>query len=208
MNTSKNNSKTNNRANLVEAIKDIGSSTAQSLSNDLVKETSNDFIRELLGIKKAPKRSGDLIPGESLEFSEVFSGKANETEKYKKQIILERNISQETSAYSEKRTNELRMQLKTIQEEVIKLAGSTQNLAKETQIAAMQVVVEPGEYHLTFFEKILEFIRSFRKKIDNASMWMNSSNKRAEKKNYWSTYKKKGSSFLLSPDHYLQRSAG
>jgi len=54
----------------------------------------------------------------------------------------------------------------------------------------------------------LEFMKSFRKKIEDAQIWLHASNKRAEKKNFWSTYKKHGSKFLLSPDHYLQRSAG
>jgi nicotinamide mononucleotide adenylyltransferase len=54
----------------------------------------------------------------------------------------------------------------------------------------------------------MEILKSSRQKIDQASVWMGSANKRAEKKNYWSMFKKKGSSFLLSPDHYSQRSAG
>jgi len=61
---------------------------------------------------------------------------------------------------------------------------------------------------LIFFEKIIEFIRNFRKNIDSASTWLQSSNKRAEKKNFWAMYKKKGSSFLLSGESYSQRSAG
>jgi hypothetical protein len=72
----------------------------------------------------------------------------------------------------------------------------------------VEVPNNPGIYHVIFFEKILEFLKSFRQKIDQASVWLGSANKRAEKKNYWSMFKKKGSSFLLSPDHYSQRSAG
>lgn len=88
------------------------------------------------------------------------------------------------------------------------MAVSTQNLAEQTQIAVIQAPTKPGIYHIVFFQKILEFLQSFRKKVDLAATWLQSSNKRAEKKNYWAMYKKKGSSFLLSPDHYLQRSAG
>jgi hypothetical protein len=72
----------------------------------------------------------------------------------------------------------------------------------------MEIPANPGVYHINFFEKLLSFMQSFRKKIDEASIWLGTQNKRAEKKNYWSMYKKKGASFLLAPDHYLQRSAG
>lgn len=103
---------------------------------------------------------------------------------------------------------ELRAQLQAITVEITKLAATTGNLATQTEIAMVEVPVNPGIYHVIFFEKVLEFLQSFRKKIDEASVWLDSTNKKAEKKNYWSMYKKKGSSFLLSPDHYLQRSAG
>jgi len=72
----------------------------------------------------------------------------------------------------------------------------------------IEAPAQPGVYHIVFFQKVLEFLTSFRKKIEEAATWLSATNKRAEKKNYWSMYKKKGSSFLLSPDHYLQRSAG
>jgi len=72
----------------------------------------------------------------------------------------------------------------------------------------LTVPANPGIYHLNLFTEILNFLQSFRKGIDETAVWLTSCNKRSEKKNYWSTYKKKGSSFLLSPDHYLQRSAG
>jgi hypothetical protein len=72
----------------------------------------------------------------------------------------------------------------------------------------MQAPIEPGVYHLIFFEKLLEFIKSFRKNIGQAKVWLQSSNKRAQKKNYWASYKKHGGKFLLAADHYVSRSAG
>ncbi|OGZ27991.1 MAG: hypothetical protein A2427_04875 [Candidatus Nealsonbacteria bacterium RIFOXYC1_FULL_40_7] len=101
------------------------------------------------------------------------------------------------------------MQLKVLTDEVLLLAKSTQNLSKEISVAAMQISgTEPGVYHVFFFERIVEFIRSFRSKVEDATLWMGTANKRAEKKNYWSKYKKHGGKFLLSADHYLTRSAG
>ena len=85
---------------------------------------------------------------------------------------------------------------------------NTQELAEEVQIATMQAPVEPGIYHLVFFERLLEFIKSFRQNIGQAKNWLQSSNKRAQKKNYWANYKKHGGKFLLAADHYVSRSAG
>ena len=117
-------------------------------------------------------------------------------------------MSEEEKRRIEEKSNELKLQLNAIMQEMAVLSQSTQELAKETQIAAMQAPVEPGVYHLIFFEKLLEFIRSFRKKTEEAKIWLQASNNRAQKKNFWARYKKHGGKFLLSPDHYLTRSSG
>ena len=195
--------------NPLEALKDIGSSTAKQMRDEAGKIPS-DFMDQLLGIRPSGKNfSGEIMPGEPVEFSEVMSGRYEETMKLKKQVAFERRLMQEEEARIEKKGNELRMQLSAIREEILVLAKSTENLAEETQTAAMQAPIEPGIYHVIFFEKLLEFIKSFRKKIEEAGVWLNAVNKRAAKKNKWGTnYKKSGAKYLLSSEHYLQRSAG
>lgn len=196
-------------SSVLENLKDVGSGTAKAIKKDLLQETSQEFINQLLGrMPEKKKYSGDITPGESLEFKEVFSGKQEETVKLKKQLNLEKRLREEEKVRSEKKGNELRLQLKAIMEEVAALAQNTQELGEEIQVAAMQAPIEPGVYHLIFFEKLLEFVKSFRKNIGQAKVWLQSSNKRARKKNYWASYKKHGGKFLLAADHYLSRSAG
>lgn len=196
------------KRNVIESLKDIGGDfTDQSL--DLLKGTSEDFFKELMGMPRvSPKRSGEMKAGESILMSEVISGKEKENKKLRAQISLERNLASDEKRLSQEKMQELRVQLQAITVEINKLAASTGNLATQAEIAMIEVPVNPGIYHVVLFEKILEFLQSFRQQIDQAAVWLGSVNKRAEKKNYWAMYKKKGSSFLLSPDHYLQRSAG
>ncbi|MBI4153544.1 hypothetical protein HY503_00880 [Candidatus Woesebacteria bacterium] len=182
--------------NVLESLKDIGGSTAQ------------DFISELLGSRVEKKYSGELAPGEALEVSEVFSGKRQGSEKLRGQIALERRLAEEEKRRIEEKGNDLRLQLHALMQEVYELAKTTQGLGEQVEVATMQAPANPGIYHLIFFEKLLEFIKSFRKKIEDTGIWLQACNRRSEKKNYWAMYKKKGSSFLLAPDHYLQRSAG
>jgi hypothetical protein len=196
------------RQNVLESLKDLGVG-AGSQTGDFLKNTSEDFFRELMGFSVPKvKRSGEIAAGESLQMSEVMSGKSEENGKLRAQISLERQLSSDEKRVSQEKSNQLRVQLQALMQEVQKVSASTQNLAEVTQVTMMTAPVEPGIYHITFFQNVLEFLQSFRKRIDYTANWLQSSNKRAEKKNYWSMYKKKGSSFLLSPDHYLQRSAG
>lgn len=196
------------KQNVLESLKDISGGFSNQ-AGDMLKSTSEDFLKELLGMGKPQvKRSGELSAGQSLEMSDVLSGKEEENKKLRQQISMERQMSAAEQRLSTEKSNQLKVQLQALTQEVAKVAVSTQGFAEQAQIAVMQAPANPGVYHIVFFEKVLEFLRSFRKKIDSASVWLQSTNKRAEKKNYWSMYKKKGSSFLLSPDHYLQRSAG
>lgn len=183
--------------NVLESLKGVGGT-----------KTSQEFLDQLLGRRYEKTRSGEINPGETLEFDEVLSGRHQENLKLRKQIALERKLREEEKVRIEKKSHELRLQLNAIIQEVSLLSQTTQELAQETQIAAMQAPVEPGVYHVIFFEKLLEFIKSFRKKIGEAKVWLHASNKRAQKKNYWARYKKHGGKFLLAADHYLSRSAG
>ena len=197
------------RTNVLESLKDIGSGVTSSLNTDLLGGISKDLLEQILNRKSSNKKvSGDIHIGESLEFSDLLSGKHEENLKLRQQITFERRLTQEERVVSANKSNELKVQLQALIQEVQYLAKSTQNLGEEVEVAVMQAPAQPGIYHVVFFEKIIEFIRNFRKNIDSASTWLGASNKRAEKKNFWAMYKKKGSSFLLSGESYSQRSAG
>lgn len=194
--------------NVVEAFKDLGTSAVNSIKEDLVSKVPQDFMDQLFGPQNLSNTSGEIFPGTTAEFNPNLKRKSDEENRLKMQLSFERRLFNEERNLIQQRTNELRMQLKMLTDEMLTLARSTHNLSKEVSIAAMQVTSEPGLYHIFFFERIIEFIRTFRSKIDDATLWLGTTNKRAEKKNYWSKYKKHGGKFLLSADHYLTRSAG
>jgi len=196
------------RQNVLESLKDLGGS-ATGQTTDFLKSTSEDFLRELLGLSPHKvKRSGELSVGEPVQMNDVLSGREENLQKERKQIHFESTLLSEEAESSRKKNSELTAELQAIMLEIKKVAESTQNLAEVTQASMISAPVEPGIYHLNFFENILEFLQSFRKRIDLATTWLQSANKRAEKKNYWSQYKKKGTTFLLNPESYSQRSAG
>lgn len=200
--------KTTAQTNTLESLKDIGTSATKSLKEDLIEKVPRDFMEQIFG-PRIRNYSGEISPGESIEIEEVFTGQYEEKKNLEKKLALERRLRQEEKVLIERKTNELRIQINVLQEEVLTLAQKTQELGEETQIAAMQVPVEPGVYHVIFFEKLIEFIKSFTKKIEEASVWLHATNKRAQKKNVWGArYKKYGAKYLLSGEHYLSRSAG
>lgn len=198
------------QTNVLEALKDIGTNTGKTIKEDLFDKFPEDLRDQFFApLPDNKKYSGNIYPGETMQMNQVFSGEREEKAKLQMQLTLERNLRQEEESLRNRKSQELRVQLNALTQKVSQLAQKTTELSEQTKIAAMQAPVEPGEYHINFFENLLRFIESFVEKIDDALVWMNTSNKRAQKKNnFWSKYKKSGSSFLLSPDHYLTRSAG
>jgi len=172
---------------VLETLKDIGVQATQTLTH------------EVFRAQETKKVSGELRAGESVSFSSKEAAK---------QVAFERYLLQEEKMAFEEKTNQLRLELQAIMQEVQHLAKATANLGAEVKTAAFQAPINPGKYHLVFFEKILETIQSFRKKIESAGVWLASVNKRTQKKGFWNQYKQQKSSFLLNPESYNARSAG
>lgn len=195
-----------NQENILESLGKIVTQTQDTLKHEVFR--GDTVIDQLLGSSEnTHKVTGELKPGESLSMKDIFKEKSK-LEEMKSQITTERGLLEEEKLKVQEKARELKLQLYAIIKEAKRLTDATQGLSKEVKIASVSAPIEPGIYHLIFFEKLLESIYSFRKKIENAQVWLSAVNKRAQKKNYWTSYKKSKGSFLLSAEHYLQRSAG
>src|SRR3989344_3953143 len=137
-----------------------------------------------------------------------MSGQQEKNKKLQEQIFFERRLFSEERQSTGDKLNELRLRLQAIQTEATKMVATTASLSQEIKIAVMQDATNVSEYQINFYEDIISLIVAFRKKIETSVIWMQTQSKRSEKKNFWSQYKKKGSSFLLSGETYSQRNAG
>lgn len=195
---------------VLEALRDIGSASGDSFKKDLLGSIPEDFMRQMFGFEKPPiSVSGELKPGETLHMNRLLEGEKEENKKLKTQLALEKQLRQQEKALQQRKGEELKVQMHALSQEVVGLAQTTQGLATETKIAVLQAPANPGVYHIVFFERLREFIHSFRKKIESASIWMQSYNQRsARKKGFWGQVARSGAKRLLSQEDYLQRSAG
>ena len=205
--------------NTVESLRDIGDTvkkplktvkndTIKSLNKDLFSKMPGDFMDQLFGPKPSESFSAEITAGESIEMKDMTAKKDEKHIQLENQIHYERRLRREEQIKVERRSQELRIQLQAIMQEVVAVTENTTELAQELKIAAMQAPVEPGVYHIIFFTNLLSFLKSFRKKIESAHVWLHAANKRAAKKGWVANYKKSGAKYLLSGEHYLSRNAG
>jgi len=152
-----------------------------------------------------------MMRGEELEMSAVFAEKVEENRQLKARLAEVEQIKEEEQALIVRKSNELKIRIKSIQEELLRTSKRSSVMAEQTNITALLVDVDPTIYNLFFLDKIFELIRNFTKRLQDANVWLLEQNKRAAKKarNKWGqNYKKQGAKYLLSGEHYLSRSAG
>src|SRR3989344_8333408 len=90
------NQKTIRNQNVLEALKDIGGNTVQSLKRDLLQGTSKDFLKQLMGYEQTPRKiSGDIMPGESLEINKAYSGEHEKIVAEKRQLSFLNRLKDE-----------------------------------------------------------------------------------------------------------------
>jgi len=187
--------------NFLEKLRELGSDVGDSVIEDVIEGIPSTAIDQLTG----RKRSGTLKPNETLSLEE-----AQEQEQSRRRLSREFfRVRQEERLVFKQEEQKTRLQIKAIQEELKKLVESTKDLVKEVEVASKLEPVEPGVYHLNFFERLKQAIIIFRKKIEDSASWLSLFNQRAKKRGYyWTQFKKSGTKFLLSQERYMATQAG
>ena len=197
--------------NPIEAVRDIGASVVSSVKEDVAKGLMTDLWNQMLGTEigrgNSSHTSGDLVAGEELNLKKP----SNAQDKKQEQLTHEQKPQVEAGwdytgeiIHSERRiaqteNRELNAKVSEIIIELKKLTKSS----KELEITFREITVEqnpvnPGKYHLNFFEWMLSTIKSARMKIEDSANWTSLFATKKGKKDYWSLFKKHGTSFGLS----------
>lgn len=193
--------------NPVEAITSIGGSVGKALVEDAGKELIGDLWDQILGVEpqKQQKTHGDLAEGQELDFKkqkrEVYKDPGID---YRREIIH----TQKTESVRENR--EIKVRIQEIVIELKKLVKSSSELEIQfKEVSAIERVPEnAGTYHVNFFEWVLSTIRSAQTKVESASSWMSHMKGKKNKRDYWSSFKKHGTSFGLSGERMVATQVG
>lgn len=183
-----------NSDSFLEALRDLGSGITDSIARDVIQGVPEEAFKQISG-----RKSGELKPNKPLFLSET-------RESFSQDFLDIRR--QERLIWSQKE-QQTKLQIAAILEELKKLTQTTKNLAKEVEVASQQVPVEPGVYHVSFFEKLRQTLILFRKKIEESVTWLSAFNQKAKKRNfYWAQVRKSGTKFMLSQERYMATQAG
>jgi hypothetical protein len=191
------------RDSILEALRDIGQSTGASFKKDLAQGIPEEAAEMFF---KPKHLKGDLEPNQPVNFESREDELRHSFERrIHQQEIIRR---QEFEVFSAQKEEE-KAKIQALQAEVMELAKGIENLNKEVKVASIQQTVNPGAYHETFFTKLVSFIKSLREKVNDASAWLTTANKRSRKQPYyWQQVRKSGTRFMLSQERYMATQAG
>ena len=157
--------------------------------------TLNDSLLEIIREGGLPSQKNT----EEMEEQELFKKKFEQLQqvRYQEQIVFNQKEQQTQN------------QVKAIQQELKALAGSVKNLDKEVDKAVEQIPLHPGVYHLNFLEKLKQAVVLLKKRVEEASSWLELFNrKQAKKRGYWPQTRKLGTQFSESGERYVATSVG
>lgn len=130
---------------------------------------------------------------------------------------LEEQRRQEFFANRQREFNEVYSQSKRQQEKRIEqiqkrlqeLAKSVEKFNRQVVTTVAQEVVEPGVYHETFFDHLMNLINLLQKKVNESSNWLAMYNSRSKRKSYyWAMAGKGGTKFTQALDRSIATAVG
>ena len=195
--------------NFVEAVQGIGSSTINSLKNDVVKGTAQSIFDQLLGSAKtgqAPDMNQSATPDLENLIAEREQHAADEARSQERAFFAHKQReSQVVFSFADE---SLRKEIEGVRQELSMLVQTMGQVQKQVENAMMENIVDGGLYHLNYFQKLKTWIIFMRKSLEDASGWLQLSSGRKTKGYFWAQESKSGSKYSMSSERNVQMGAG
>lgn len=193
--------------NFVEALKSIGGHTAKSFKDDLIKGTAGDLLSSLTGSGKSPKSPYEQAGHDS--WPESWLNQAERRQEKDDPNRLDRHREVVSTPIYDRQQEEVKAQIDALRQELRALAKEMAGLGQSVQKAVEEEVVNPGTYHIGFFEQLKRYIKLLRKQVSESKNWLAlSAQRKQSQKHYWGQVQKSGTKFMLSQERYMATQAG
>lgn len=183
--------------NFLEALTSVSGGVGATTASELSK-ISGDIVTSLTGGK--PAQSGELSPNQVIEFDSQSTEVQQPIAQVRTEVHHRPNVTE-----LEQQTRE---QINAIRDELKALAASLKSLHQEVQTAINEEPVDPGIYHVNFYEQLKSFLKVLRQQLEDSRSWLATFNTRKKKMGYWGMYKKHGTNFGLSSERSIATAAG
>jgi hypothetical protein len=201
--------------NFIEALKDLGGGVkdqGKAATAGILSQAVDQMTGKADQYSPQTQGSADQFPQPQMpfNFAEYLKSRENLVRQQERQLA-EQQRSGEKLVFHRKE-EEAKQQVELIKTEIKKLIVETGQMSVELQQAeqtVMTTTVEPGTYHLNFFDRIRRLIALARKRISESRNWLELFNSRQQQRSYyWGQVQKSGTKFMLSHERYMATQAG
>lgn len=196
-----------NSDNFVEAVKDIGSDVVKKTASDLVGGIAKNTIDTIFG-----KTQQTLEPNQTLDLQSLMGNQAQkETPKATVETFFKpfsNPLERKENIISSQAEIAITREIEQVRAELKMLIAAAKELSNEAEKAVSQRPVNPGVYHLNFFERLKLIIKLARQQIQESNTWLSMMQSKKAQKGYWQMFKKHGTSFAMSSERALASSMG
>jgi hypothetical protein len=204
---------------LVEQMRDLGRGVGKTIARDLVGGIAQDALSSLFGTPK----SGNLKPGQGVNLTQPTAPKPNEVVRNPARLPFMperfpfpfRKKEQPKPMFTQEQMNHLRAQesqvaqkIEEIRMELKALVSEIQAVNSEIQRAVTERVIDGGQYHMSFFDRLKVILKLALQEMKESRSWLNTQSSRKKQKSYWAQYKKKGTTFGLSHERSVATQVG
>lgn len=196
-------------ASVSSSFKDLGGSLMKDLWDELLTGSVKTVPEQLFSADQKNPQSSQSI---ELRKNEEISLKKKETniqlkseqhqEYFNEVKYTETKRIRDDQRFIEKRIEEILIELKKL----TKTSKEMQILFKEVTIE--EVPVQAGTYHINFFEWVLSVVKNARMKVEEGANWLQMFSSKKKQRQYWSMFKKHGTTFGLSQERTMATQTG
>lgn len=181
---------------ILESMRGLGSGVKQTLVKDVAQKVGTNALHSLFGTPLG----GEPPVGQPVEFPGYRQPEARRFVRPMPEALKPENVAAERA--------KVRQELMAVRNELRGLAAAVQSLSTDIQKAIAETPVDPGVYHVNFFERLRSFLKIMRQQIEDSRSWLAVSTSRKKKIGYWGRYKKHGTQFGLSSERTVATQAG
>jgi len=180
--------------NVLETVRSLGNNVGKTIKQDVVQQIPNDMLRDIFGTVQEPQ---EMHQNETVDIQ------------HEKKVHQGAGHRESIQPYIDADMRETKEKLDGIRKELQALSKSIKGFHQEIEKAVLEMPINPGVYHLNFFEQLRSFIQSLRETLDDGKVWLQAFNNNSKKKKgYWGMYKKHGTTFGLSNERTIATQAG
>lgn len=195
----------------METITEVG----REVLSEIGTESVNALWDQILGNYSAEgdqlSHGGELTEGQEIDLSAKKAKKSEHENAYIEAAIdYRQEIMHGEKRISREQEQQLAYQIQEIVAELQRLVNSSQALESQFKdVAVIQMpATKPGKYHANFFTWVLNVVRSARIQVEDSAAWLSMFKSKKGQKQYWSMFKKHGTSFGMSNERSVATQVG